>query len=218
MTYTLRHAIAAITLAVPMAATLTATAPAHAGTTTWTVVNPNGDGAFAAVSGQLTVKNKSGATVFTCAGLSSTGSLPSGTRTTSGLGTIKGTSPVTCTGPDGTAWQGMFTAAAGPSNLAARSYNAATGTTSIVNGDQFNSINMVFRTAVGYSCGFFTHHTAMTYTNATATLKTTTAVVTVATGENGGTLCQGILTQGETITFATEYKVTPGVKITATVS
>ncbi|WP_316574554.1 hypothetical protein [Nocardia canadensis] len=213
-----RRALAAIVLAAPMAAALTATAPAHASTTTWTVVNPNGNGAFSAVSGQLTVKNKSGATVFTCPSLSSTGSLPAGTRTTSGLGAIKSTNPVTCTSPDGTSWQGMFTAAAGPSNLTATSYSAATGTTSITNGDQFNSINLVFRTAVGYSCAFWTHHTAMTYTNATSTLKATTAVVKLATDDGGATLCQGLFTQGETITFATEYKLTPAIKITATVS
>ncbi|MEV0685712.1 hypothetical protein AB0I35_17800 [Nocardia sp. NPDC050378] len=212
------HLLAAITVAAPLLATAALSAPAHAATTTWTVVNPNSNGAFSAVSGPLVVKNKSGATLFTCPSLSASGSLPAGTRTTSGLGAITSmVPPITCTSPDGTAWQGAFTAAAGASNFTGKSYNATTGTTSIVNGDLFNSINLIFRTAVGYSCGFWTHHTAMTYTNATSTLKATTAVVKLATAE-GTPTCQGLLTQGETITFATEYKVTPAIKITATVS
>lgn len=211
------HLLAAITVAAPLLATAALSAPAHAATTTWTVVNPNSNGAFSAVSGPLVVKNKSGTTIFTCPSLSSSGSLPAGTRTTSGLGAIKYTDLINCTAPDGTAWRGQFTAAAGASNFTGKSYNAATGTTSLVNGDLFNSINLVFTTVVGNSCGFWTHHTAMTYTNATSTLKATTAVVKLATAE-GTPTCQGLLTQGETITFATEYKVTPAVKITATVS
>ncbi|WP_157102154.1 hypothetical protein [Nocardia caishijiensis] len=213
-----RHLLAAITVAAPLLATAALSAPAQAATTTWTVVNPNSDGTFSAVSGPLVVKNKSGATIFTCPSLISSGSLPAGTRTTSGLGAIKSTNPFTCTSPDGTAWQGGFTAAAGASNFTGKSYNAATGTTSISNGDLFNSINLIFRTTVGNSCAFWTHHTSMTYANATSTLAASTAVVKVATSEGGTPTCQGLLTQGETIGFATEYKVTPAIKITARVS
>ncbi|MGM7644874.1 hypothetical protein ACSVDM_08255 [Nocardia sp. JW2] len=212
------HLLAAITVAAPLLATAALSAPAHAATTTWTVVNPNSNGAFSAVSGPLVVKNKSGTMIFTCPSLTSSGSLPAGTRTTSGLGAIKYTDLITCTAPDGAAWRGQFTAAAGASNFTGKSYNPATGTTSLVNGDLFNSINLVFNTVAGNSCAFWTHHTAMTYTNATSALKATTAMVKLGKTDTGALTCQGLLTQDETITFATEYKVTPAIKITATVS
>ncbi|GAA0962997.1 hypothetical protein [Actinocorallia libanotica] len=55
----------------------------------------------------------------------------------------------------------------------------------------------------------------MAYTNATSTLKTTKAEVVLG-GDASGTSCEGLLSQGETITFTTEYKFTPAIKITAT--
>lgn len=211
----IRRALVAITLVVPLAAVLTATAPAHADAEalSWTITNPNTDGKFTAVSGLLTVKNKAGTTLFTCPSLKSTGSMHSGTSNWATLGKMETTAAATCTGPNGTIWNATG-AMAGDSYLIANSYNAATGTTSITNGPNSTSLNIVFnRKDSTPPCGFFTRSTAMTYTNATSTLKTTTAVVKVGTSDNVP-VCDGLLTTGDTITFATEYKVTPAIKIT----
>ncbi|WP_067690063.1 hypothetical protein [Nocardia jejuensis] len=209
-----RRALAALALLTPLGAMLTATAPAQAGATTWTVTNSNADGAFTAVSGQVTVKNKAGTTLFTCASLTSTGKLVPGTRTGSALGSIDTTAATTCTGPEGTVWNATGVMM-GDSALVGNSYNAATGTSSITNGPNSTSVNIAFTSRdTAHQCAFFTRSTAMTYTNSTATLKTTTAVVKVATA-SGSPTCQGLLTQGETITFATEYALSPAVKITA---
>ncbi|MFB7718967.1 hypothetical protein [Nocardia sp. NPDC056100] len=209
-----RRALAAIALVVPVTAGLTATAAADAEATTWTVTNPNADGAFTATSGKVTVKNASGTVLFTCASLTSRGKVPAGTRTSAGLGTVDTTAAATCNAPDGTVWNATGVMM-GDSRLVANSYDAATGTTSITNGPDGVPINVSFVSRdTAHQCGFYTYATAMTYTNATSTLKATTAKVKVGTA-SGAPVCQGLLTQGETITFAADYKVTPAIKITA---
>ncbi|MEU8900414.1 hypothetical protein [Nocardia sp. NPDC048505] len=212
-----RRAQALVTLAAPLLAMLTVTTPAQAAPdqaeAAWNVTNPNANGAFKAVSGLVTVKNKAGTTLFTCAGLTSTGTLLPGPRSGTGLGSIDTTAATTCTAPDGTIWNATG-AMTGDSLLVGKSYNAATGTSSIINGPNSTAVNITFTSRnTTRRCGFFTRSTAMTYTNATATLKATTAVVKLATS-SGTPVCQGLLTPDETITFDAEYKVTPAVQIT----
>ncbi|MFB8003726.1 hypothetical protein [Nocardia sp. NPDC056000] len=211
----MRRALAAIALVVPAVTALTGTAAADAeSTTTWTVTNPNADGAFTAVSGKVTVKNGSGTLLFTCASLTSKGKIVSGTRTSPGLGTVETTAAATCNAPDGTVWNATGVMM-GDSRLVANGYDAATGTTSITNGPDGVPINVSFVSRdTAHQCGFYTYATAMTYANATSTLKATTAKVKVGTA-SGAPVCQGLLTQGETVTFAADYKVTPAIKITA---
>ncbi|MFF2554204.1 hypothetical protein ACFVUS_24610 [Nocardia sp. NPDC058058] len=212
----IRRALAAIALVVPALTALTGTAAADADAeaTTWTVTNPNADGAFTATSGKLTVKNSSGTVLFTCASLTSRGKMAAGTRTRTALGTIDTTTATPCSAPDGTVWNATGVMM-GESRLVGNSYNAATGTTSITNGPDGVPINVAFASKDTVNrCAFYTYATAMTYTNATSALKATTAKVKISAA-NGVPNCVGLLTQDETITYALEYKVTPAIKITA---
>ncbi|WP_106397979.1 hypothetical protein [Actinocorallia populi] len=191
-------------------------APALAAATTWTVANPNADGSFTAESGPLTVKNSAGRTLFTCQSVDALGTMPSRSVTSDagpGLGQFTWASANACTGGDGSAWNGQLGGSSAFHYFNATKFAAATGTTTF---DQTHPSFFTFYTPGSNRCLFIIKAKGMTYTNATSTLKTTKAEVLVGNKQDGTPSCQGLLTQGETITFATEYEFTPAIKITAT--
>ncbi|GAA2726097.1 hypothetical protein GCM10010439_27760 [Actinocorallia aurantiaca] len=102
-----------------------------------------------------------------------------------------------------------------PNHLAAQSFNASTGTTTFIHRSGGTVYSGGVFAAFAPGCSFFVTSIATTYTNATSTLKSTTAKA-YPLNEGGSISCAGLLTAGETITFAAEYKVAPAIKITAT--
>ncbi|GAA2726100.1 hypothetical protein [Actinocorallia aurantiaca] len=189
--------------------------PALAAATTWTVANPNADGSFNAVSGSLTVKNSAGETLFTCQSIDAGGTMQSRSITSTAtpvLGQFTWARANSCVDGGGGSWVGSLAGSYVFHYFNAAGYNAATGTTTF---NQLQPSLFNFYTAGSSRCFFTIKAKGMTYTNATSTLKTTKAEVLLGNDESGPS-CQGLLTQGETITFATEYKFTPAIKITAT--
>lgn len=195
-------------------------APAQAATTTWTVVNPNADGSFT-TSGPLTAKNAAGQTLFTCANIPLKGTMASGSTTYGqSLGKFTAYYQMACTAPDGKAWFGILGTAIGPSYFRATAFNAATGTTTVTHGGYTPATPVYIFSEQNSNpdCAFFVMSVAGTYSNATSTLKTTSALTRLGTAEGQTPRCQGRLTEGETITFDGALKFNPAIKVTATTS
>lgn len=189
-------------------------APAVAATTTWTVANPNADHSFSAVSGLLTVKNSAGRTLFTCQSINATGEMRSRSITSDAgpvLGSFTWAKANSCVDDEGVEWTGLLGGSYAFHYFNAVGFNAATGTTTF---DQSMASLFNFYTVGSNRCFFVPKFKGMTYTNATSTLRTTKAEVVLG-GDASGTSCEGLLSQGETITFTTAYKFTPAIKITA---
>lgn len=189
--------------------------PALAATTTWTVVNPNANGGFNAVSGSLTVKNSAGETLFTCQSIDAGGTMQSRSVTSAAtpvLGQFTWARANSCVDGDGGNWVGSLAGSYVFHYFNAAGFDAATGTTTF---NQIQPSLFNFYTAGSNRCFFTIKAKGMAYANATSILKTTKAEVVLGSDESG-TSCAGLLTQGETITFATEYEFTPAIKITAT--
>ncbi|WP_106396423.1 hypothetical protein [Actinocorallia populi] len=195
-------------------------APVQAAATTWKVVNPHADGAFT-TSGPLTVKNSAGRTLFTCANVPLIGEMKS-QSTTSGqhLGKFTSYHRISCTGAGGEEWAGMLGVMVGPSYFRATGFNAATGTTTVTHSGMTPATPayMFSQVGAGATCAFFVQSVAGTYSNATSTLKTTTAQTRLGTPEGQEPYCQGMLTEGETIAFDGALKFNPAIKVTATTS
>lgn len=192
--------------------------PALAAGTTWTVANPNTDGTFSAVSGQLTVKNSAGTTLFTCQSVNAIGTMPSRSITstaTPALGQFTWARANSCVGGNGATWTGVMGGSSGPHYFNAAGFDAAAGKTTF---DQTSPSLFTFSRTGSNPCLFLFKAKGMTYTNATSILKTTKAEVILGNQADGTPSCQGLLTQGETITFATEYEFTPAITVTATTS
>jgi len=189
-----------------------AQAPAAAAAT-WKVVNPNADGSFTAVTPSLTVKNAAGQSLFKCTNLGVKGSLPSGS---SPAGKFTTNTVSDCTGHDGSPGKMLVLTPLADNYLSAQSFNASTGTTTFVHRSTGTVYSGGVFTATAPGCSFFVSSIATTYTNATSVLKSTTAKAYPLNEQDGTVSCPGLLTAGETITFAAEYKVTPAIKITAT--
>ncbi|GAA2726106.1 hypothetical protein [Actinocorallia aurantiaca] len=195
-------------------------APVQAATTTWTVVNPNADGKFT-TSGPLTVKNAAGQKLFTCAnvpliGVMGSQSTPYGQT----LGKFTSYYQISCTGAGGEEWAGMLGTMIGPSYFRATAFNASTGTTTVTHSGYTPAtpVYIFSQVGAGSTCAFFVMSVAGTYSNATSTLKTTTAQTDLGTPEGGEPHCQGMLAEGETVTFDGALKFDPAIKVTATTS
>ncbi|GAA0963164.1 hypothetical protein [Actinocorallia libanotica] len=195
-------------------------APAQAATTTWTVANPNADGSFT-TSGPLTAKNAAGQTLFTCANIPLKGTMASRSTTYGqSLGKFTAHYQITCAAPDGKAWFGVLGTGIGPSYFKATAFNAATGTTTVTHlgNTPATPVYIFSEQNSNPDCAFFVMSVAGTYSNATSTLKTTSALTRIGTAEGQTPRCQGRLTEGETITFDGALKFNPAIKVTATTS
>ncbi|WP_329520261.1 hypothetical protein [Spirillospora sp. NBC_01491] len=195
------------------AGTAAVAAPAQAATTTWTVTNPNADGAFTSPGGPLTVKNAAGEVLVTCAGLNASGHATGRTNTTGALGTLETSEGTTCAGPGGVKWSVRIDSSHWNAPLTGTAYDAAQGRTSITAG----WVQYVLGSLDG-KCAFVTQNTKLSYVNGTGTLKATTAQAQLGTLPDGTTSCAGSLTAGETIGFDASFKLTPAIKISATTS
>lgn len=195
-------------------------APARAATTTWTVVNPDAGGKFT-TSGPLTAKNAVGRTLFTCANVPLIGEMKSrSTPYGQNLGKFTSYYQISCTGAAGEEWAGVLGTIIGPSYFRATAFNAATGTTAVTHSGATSGtpVYIFSQVGAGSTCAFFVQSVAGTYSNATSTLKTTTAQTRLGTPEGGTPRCQGMLAEGETITFDGALKFNPAIKVTATTS
>jgi len=195
-------------------------APASAATTTWKVVNPNADGTFSAAAPSLTVKNSAGQSLFACTGgISFGGTMGSKSNTSATVGRFtSGGGAQSCAGDNGSAWTVTPGYIVAQNTFKATGFNASTGTTTLDHSAWTPQSAVWILSSTSAHCAFFVTSAAATYTNSTSVLKTTTAKVHIPPVQDGSVNCPGLLTEGETITFAAEYKVTPAIKITATTS
>ncbi|OLT29567.1 hypothetical protein BJF79_10590 [Actinomadura sp. CNU-125] len=212
----------AATAAAPLALGATAL-PAHAATTTWTVVNSDPNGYYLAEStGSMTIKNEAGETLVTCPAVTQSGPMADGPRTgtTAIVGYAETTIDTECTRPNGSVapmvgyYPGLGN---GRLRYVATDYDAATGTTTL-RGDLYSPWGI---TVFGDNCKFAFGDVNATYNNNTQILKYTTgtALPYTTANEDGSTGCPGgVDADGETVTFTGEFKVTSPITITRTVS
>ncbi|MBE1531084.1 hypothetical protein [Actinomadura algeriensis] len=211
----------AATTAAPLALGAAAL-PAHAATTTWTVVHPDPDGVYLAeTTGSMTIENEAGETLVTCPSVVQDGPIPEGTYngTTANVGFAHTTYGAGCTRPDGSAapMVGNYPAlGSGRLRYVATDYDAATGTTTL-RGDLNSPWGI---TVFGDNCKFAFGDVTATYNNNTQILKYSTGVARPysAANDDGSTGCPGVDADGETITFTGEFKVGSAIEITRTVS
>ncbi|WP_019632167.1 hypothetical protein [Actinomadura atramentaria] len=205
--------------AAPVALAAVAALPAHAATTTWTTYNPSADDKFTATStGPLTLKNAAGQTLVSCDSLKEWGSMTSATPPAGwALAALTSRQGINCVGPGGasaTVLSGTFVSE--NVSVVGRSYNAATKTATLsIEGSTWGNGLVI----ISQNCSFAVSKTNATYANDTQTLKYTTGTAKLSVNANGPNGCPTLLkTEGESITFNTELKVSPAIRITATTS
>jgi hypothetical protein len=176
---------------------------------TWTV-KPGG--AITATSGTTTLKDTTSGNSLTCKSSKATATLKSGSGLAgAGLGSIKGITFTTCTGPLGL----TFTVTPGhlPWHLNAVSYSS---------GVTHGNISGIHATLTGSGCSAVVDGTGatanngkvnVTYTNSTHILKVLTTGGNLHIYNVSG--CLGLINSGDASTFSASYAVSPAQTITS---
>ncbi|MGI5329500.1 hypothetical protein [Actinomadura nitritigenes] len=195
----------AVTSALASVGALAFACPASAADPVWTVVNP-GTTSDITATGPFSMRSADGFIDVTCQSLITQGSIPSRSSTSAQLGSIFGTGGINCIDTTGQKWNFRI-----PDSgwMYMSGYDASTGRTSL----RISTLLSLAYNSAG-SCMLVFRTLAGSYTNDGSTLKILSSPAEVPTKEDGTSACPGF-TDGSTITFTDDLKVTPAVTITA---
>ncbi|HEU5032746.1 MAG TPA: hypothetical protein VFV01_48045, partial [Spirillospora sp.] len=154
---------ASAALALPALTLSALTASPASAASGWTVVNPDTTGVFRADSGTVTVN--AGSTTLTCRTMHLSGTLPSKSAGSAGLGRIANGYSDSCTDTQGVPWTIAISNAAPGDFLTAQHYDAAAGRTDL-------AVTSGYIFIMNDSCAFTLSSLNAAYTNSGSVLRT----------------------------------------------
>jgi hypothetical protein len=186
--------------------------PAIAGTASFNVANPSNDGSFTATAGTTTLTDTSTGAAVSCASSTAPGIMhtATGLATSSELnnqnlaGGVSGGSYSGCTGPGGASFTVDGSSQAW--SIFATSYDSSTDQMAV---DLYIPSDFPVNVS-GPSCSYsLTGTLTGTYANSSSTLAVSGGSLTVSGASGNG--CSGLAADGDAVTFAASYSVTPAV-------